>query len=374
MHIVFWGTYDTGKPRVRILLQGLRENGVEVSECQANIWENVEDKSQLSGTVNKLKFFFKWVASYPGLIFRYMKLPKHDVVVIGYMGHFDVIVLWLFARIRGTPIVWDAFLSLYNTVVEDRMLLSRLNPLAILLYAWEWTACHAAGTILLDTRAHADYFITRYSIRYDRVHPIFVGAENKIFFPLVPANTPDEGYDGITVLFYGQFIPLHGIETIVHAAKLLDDHPIKWQIIGQGQEAPRIKQLIDQYARLNVDWIPWIPYEELNTWINRADICLGIFGATEKARMVIPNKVFQIVAAGKPLVTMDSPAIRELIDPDMSGVRLVPENNPEALSRAVLEFSDVLVQTRNRNWHTDIQIRITPETIGRDLLSIIQRK
>ena len=52
MHIVFWGTYDTGKPRVRILLQGLRENGVEVSECQANIWENVEDKSQLSGTVN----------------------------------------------------------------------------------------------------------------------------------------------------------------------------------------------------------------------------------------------------------------------------------------------------------------------------------
>ena len=45
MHIVFWGTYDTGKQRVRILLQGLRENGVEISECHTTIWERVIVKS-----------------------------------------------------------------------------------------------------------------------------------------------------------------------------------------------------------------------------------------------------------------------------------------------------------------------------------------
>ncbi len=56
MHIVYWGTYDTGKPRNRILLRGLKENKIEVTECHADIWQGVEDKSQITGWKNKLKF------------------------------------------------------------------------------------------------------------------------------------------------------------------------------------------------------------------------------------------------------------------------------------------------------------------------------
>ena len=130
MRVICWGTYDLGKPRNRILLRGLREAGVELVEIHADVWTGVADKGSVRGAGRKLWLVVKWLAAYPGLIRRYLRSPPHDVVLVGYMGHLDVLVLWPFARLRGEPVVWDAFLSLYNTVVEDRRLLGRGNRLA----------------------------------------------------------------------------------------------------------------------------------------------------------------------------------------------------------------------------------------------------
>jgi len=55
MRVVYWGTYDTGKPRNRIMISGLRENGVEVIECHAEVWMGIEDKSQVSGWPKRLR-------------------------------------------------------------------------------------------------------------------------------------------------------------------------------------------------------------------------------------------------------------------------------------------------------------------------------
>ena len=85
-------------------------------------------------------------------------------------------------------------------------------------------------------------------------------------------------------------------------------------------------------------WIPWVPYEELAEHIRAADVCLGIFGASAKAGNVIPNKVFQIVSCGKPVITRDSPAIRELLAESDPGVYLVPPADPDALLAALRRF------------------------------------
>ena len=370
MHIVLWGTYDTGKPRVRILTEGLRSSGVTITECHASIWQDVEDKSQVNGIANKAILLIRWLLSYPALVYRYMRAPKHDAVMVSYMGHLDVLILWPFAKLRGTPIIWDAFLSLYNTVVQDRHMLGRWNPGAQLLYAWEWLACRAADKIILDTQQHADYFIHQYSLEKDKVYSVFVGAEPDHFYP-VPSNRPDKYKQDVSVLFYGQFIPLHGIDVIVNTANILREHNIRWQLIGQGQEADKISDMINQLPALNLTWTPWVKYEEINSIINKADVCLGIFGATEKARMVIPNKVFQIVSAGAPLITMDSPAIRELVNCDCNLITLVPENNPEALAGAVLEMTSSQRGREHNVCCKELMKRISPTFIGKQLMGII---
>lgn len=367
MRVVFWGTYDTGKPRVRILLRGLREAGVEIIECHADVWRGIEDKSQIRGWFAWLRVAAGWLVSYPRLVLKYLRLPPHDVLMVGYLGHLDVLVLWPFAKLRGVPVVWDAFLSLYDTVVEDRKLIGPSQPLAFFLKGWEYLACCAADLVMLDTQAHADYFAQAFKVPRTKLAAVFVGTEPEIFSPRLPAAERRTG-DDLTVLFYGQFIPLHGIETILRAAQLLKDEPVRWILVGRGQAEPQIRAMLDSHPLPRLQWIPWVAYPQLPEWIGRADVCLGIFGASAKASRVIPNKVFQILACGKPVITRDSPAIRELLAPDAPGVCLVPPEDPEALAEAVSRLAARHREQAEGALHRTVVARICPSAVGTAVL------
>ena len=365
--MLFWGTYDLSKPRNRILRDGLRAAGAAVTECHSSIWERVRDKSVLDRW-STFRHLARAVVVYPQLLLRFMREPAPDVVLVGYLGQLDVLLIRPWARLRGVPVVWDQFISLYNTVVEDRHQVSARHPLAAALYAWEWLGCRAADRVLMDTDAHGSYVAERFGVPRERVLTTWVGAETASFPPVEPAVRP-EG-ERFTVLFYGQFIPLHGIDTIVRAARLLRDEPVRFVIIGSGQEESKIRELLDQIELPDLEWIRWVEYEELVTWLGQADVCLGIFGDTDKAARVIPNKVFQIVAAGRPLITRDSPAIRELFGDGEPGVQLVPPADPEALAAAVLRQMHAPVS--EPILYDSVRQRISPEAIGRQVLAVLR--
>lgn len=361
--IIVWGTYDIGKPRVRILLQGLEEIGIDVKKIHADVWSGIEDKSQLKGGLSKLKHALYWLSRYPRLLYRFKDAPKQSDVLVSYLGHFDVLILWPFAKLRGSRIIWDAFLSLYNTIVEDRQLISPWNPLAWLIYSTEWLATRAADLVVLDTQAHADYFADHYNLSQEKLISVFVGAEHEKF-PVLPPLEKKPEQKPITVLFYGQFIPLHGIATIIEAARRMDDGRVKWVIIGKGQEEESIRAALQSLPVRHLTWIPWVPYEELVHKIAVSDVCLGIFSKSEKASRVIPNKVFQILSCGRPLITRDSPAIRELIDDNTTGVYLIEPEAPESLTAAIEQFRSERDRFVDMALYSDIRSKIEESGVG----------
>jgi glycosyltransferase involved in cell wall biosynthesis len=85
--------------------------------------------------------------------------------------------------------------------------------------------------------------------------------------------------------------------------------------------------------------VAWVPYERLPAEIERAGCALGIFGTSGKAARVIPNKAFQALACGAPLVTGDTSAARELLV-DGESALLVPPGDPRALADAVRRLRD----------------------------------
>jgi glycosyltransferase involved in cell wall biosynthesis len=370
LRVVAWGTYDLGKPRTRILLCGLREAGVPLTECHVDVWNGVEDKSQLSGWRQIVNCVLKLLLAYPTLVWRYLRLPPHDVVIVGYFGHFDILVLWPFARLRGVPVLWDAFLSLYETAVEDRAMVSPRHPIAWLLWIWDWLACRAADIVLLDTRAHAKWFESEFGLKREQAAAIFVGAEPEAFAPSHDARASTHGMP-VRVLFYGQFIPLHGIQTIIEAAAKTKPGEYFWTVIGTGQEAPKIRRLLDTRPISHLEWLPWVPYSDLQRKMTDADICLGIFGQGDKAARVIPNKVFQAISAGRPLVTRDSPAMRELVEVDMPGIRLVAPGDSDALLDGIAELSCQLKNRFAAALFEPLRDRLTPLSIGRELEGLL---
>ncbi|OOG54175.1 hypothetical protein B0E47_13515 [Rhodanobacter sp. B05] len=373
MRILCWGTYDTSKPRTRLLLEGLRLAGAEVIECRADIWRGVVDKSQVRGLRQRLGIMVCWLLAYPRLAWRLMRTPRPDVVLVGFPGILDMLVAAPIARLRGIPLAWDMFMSLYDTVVEDRHLLRRGSIAARLLHALEGFALRRADLVFLDTQTHARRIEQLFGLAAGSASAVWVGVEMEHFRadPAVHTDTdaaPDPS--PLRVLFYGQFIPLHGIETIVQAARLTRDEPIEWQLIGKGQEAARIKAMLVEQPLPKVRWDAWVDYPQLHQRIAAADICLGIFGASAKAASVIPNKVFQIVAMGRPLITRDSPAIREMLDDTPPCVSLVPPAEAEALADAVRAFA-----RHGRPLapcHGSLQGKLGARAIGQQCLALLE--
>jgi glycosyltransferase involved in cell wall biosynthesis len=200
---------------------------------------------------------------------------------------------------------------------------------------------------------------------------VFLGAETDLF---PRRNLNLKAYreeDPISVIFYGQFIPMHGVDIIIHAARLLIEAPIRWTIIGSGQVEPMISSFLAEKPLPNLTWIPWVPYTKLSEFIHAADIALGIFGESEKAETSIPNKVFQILSTGTPLLTRDSKAIRELLDPALPGIYLVPPQSPKAIVDALHKFSSDRAWLASMELHAEKTKLITPSAIGNQISLLI---
>ncbi|WAT18764.1 glycosyltransferase [Aurantiacibacter sp. MUD11] len=338
MRVVLLGTYDLGKPRTRLLRESLRQIDPALRMLHFPVWEGVEDKSVMRGPGARLEVGLRLLLAYPVLALRYLFAGPHDVVVIGYMGLFDMLLLAPLAKLRGKPVVWDAFLSIYDTYARDRAMGAEQGLKARALRWMERQACRIADKVVLDTKAHAALMGDLHQVPAGKLDAVLVGAEREAF--AVPAAVGAPSPDApIKVLFYGQFIPLHGIDTIIDAALQPRGAAYHWTIIGQGQEAGRIDARLAEADAPHVERINWVDYTRLGGEMDKADICLGIFGTSDKASRVIPNKVYQAFAVGKPLITRDSNAMRELVEDADEGIYLIPPNDPDALLDALDKFA-----------------------------------
>lgn len=336
--VVAWGSYDETKPRVRLLLEELRARGALRAEINIPVWKSVRDKAVV-GYFRTLKILLRLIAEYPNALLKLIRQPSGCAVLLAYPAIPDIFAVWPVARSRGHTIIFDAFISLYDTVVADRGMLRSNSISARLVWSVEWLALRLADIILVDTDQHADFFANEYRIPRDRFQTILVGAEPAFWearnAPVHSLPASAVPHDRPIVLFFGQLIPLHGIDTILEAIRLTEGEPFQWLIIGSGQEEPKVRRFIAEHEGKNVNWIPWVEYHQLPAYISASSVALGIFGTSEKAARVIPNKAFQVLAVGKPLITRDSPAIEPLAKRYPNAVVTVPAGNGTALAGAI---------------------------------------
>lgn len=332
--LLVWGTYDAVKPRIRILIEGLKAHGIHVHEAPIPVWTGIRDRGTLRAG-EKAAVALRYVAALPRLVASYLRAPRHDAVLVAYPGLFDVFVLLPLARLRGVPIVWDMFISPWDTAVNDRRLYHRWHPVALALYTLEWMASRIVNAVFLDTRAHARRFEQLMGLRPGRVGAVPLGADPARF--TAHEAPPRNAAAPFRVLFYGQYIPLHGLETIVRAAHIVEraGHRIAWTLVGAGQEQQRITTLIGSLGVRSVEQRGWVPPAELPALIREASVGLGIFGTSGKALTVVPNKVYELAASQITIVTADTPAVREFA-PDHPRVRLVPPGDAAALAATII--------------------------------------
>jgi len=312
MRVLYFGTYERDYPRNAQVISCLRSAGVAVREQHVGVWEGGRENWRAgAGAAVRL-----------GLAeLRLLRRAdeEFDALIVGYPGHFDLPAAKRAAR--GRPVIFNPLVSLADTFVADRGRFRDGSLAARALERVDRLALRSADLVVADTRADADHLAELGGLPRDRVEVAFVGAEERVFRPGWAPAEPS------TVLFVGKLIPLHGLETVLAAAGATPE--LRYRLVGSGQ----LERLVEQRPE-NVDWVPWVEYEQLAGELHRAGCALGIFGTSAKALRVIPNKAFQALACGTPLVTADTPAARELLV-DGESALLVPPGDPEALAGAL---------------------------------------
>lgn len=163
-----------------------------------------------------------------------------------------------------------------------------------------------------------------------------MGADEECFYPRVYKKTNNT----FLVFWYGTYIPLHGVNHIIEAAKILKlNTDIKFRLVGSGQTYSKARLQAKRYALSNIEFYDWVSYDELPIWLSEADVCLGIFGSTGKACRVIPNKIFQAIASKKPVISGDTPAMREIFI-NKENIYLCEIADSKSLSDSILELKE----------------------------------
>lgn len=232
-----------------------------------------------------------------------------DLVYIPPFRHSDVKYI---KKLSKAPVVFDALISKYLTRTIDHG-------------KW-WTAIEKkwrdrvafkySDVIVMDTEAHRQYIIDLYRLDENKVVSIPVGVDTTRFKPM--SRNANHSF---IVGFYGGFIPLQGVEKIVKAAHILRDHnDISFEIIGKWLDHKKVTSLAKKLGVRNIEFVGWVPYDELNDRINNYDLCLGIFGDSLKADLVVPNKLYHYAALGKVIITKDTVGVREIFENNQNAI------------------------------------------------------
>lgn len=287
-----------------------------------DVIEITSDKSSYLLRIPEVLLRFLWVS-----IFR-----RYSLIYAGFLGQPLVLFIRLFSRI---PIVFDAFISIYDTLCLDRRDFKPNSFIGRVSFWVDKISLGWAQRVVTDTTTHADYFSNLFNIKRNKFYTIYIGIDEDIFYPCEIKKKEDR----FVVFFHGTFLPLHGIEYIVKAAKILDkEEDILFVILGGGRQKSKILKLSQELGVSNIEFVDWISYEHLVVHICEAGICLGgHFSDIDKAKRVIAGKTVLYLSMKKPVIIGDNFANHEIFT-HRENVYICKMADEYALAEAVLEL------------------------------------
>jgi len=246
---------------------------------------------------------------------------------------FQGITAWALARLKGVPFLfevrdlWPAFAVAVGVLT---------NP--VLIQASEWLErflYRRADTLMVNSPGFIDH------VRGRGAHQIELipnGADCNMFHPEDDGHAFRQSHDlegKFVILYAGAHGMSNDLDVLLETADLLRDQPqIAVVLLGDGKEKPRLQARASTMDLHNVFFIPAVPKDEMAEALAAADACIAILKPIEMYKTVYPNKVFDYMAAGRPVILAIDGVIREVVESAQGGI-LVPPGDARAVEAAI---------------------------------------
>ena len=327
--VLWWGRFDPGYSRNRVYISLFKKLGWEVDFFFVKVWPRFGD----------VEAFLR------GLQFR----TKPDLVWVPVARQRDVLAACRWAHRRGIPVIFDPMISAWDKKVLEQLKWKAEEPRAKRLLAREKKMMAAPDIVCWDTSCHVDFCAKHLDVPRDRLRVLLTGTDESVFKPQRGMGNGERGTrdqlqtpnsqlpTNFRVLYHGAYLPLHGTEYIVEAARMTQEEGIQWDFLGWG--AYKAATEAKASGIKNITFLEKVPYVEVPKVIAAHDVVLGVFGTTAKAARVIGNKVYECMACCRPTIneycTGYPPEAK-----DCKAIKFVPPGDAKAIADAVRSYRD----------------------------------
>ena len=285
---------------------------------------------------------------------------------------FQGVTAWMLARLKGAKFLfevrdlWPQF-AIAVGVLRNRWL--------ILASEWlERTLYRAADQVVVNSPGYVDHVRGRGA---KRVELIPNGADPSMFDPA------DDGAafrrihhldQKFVAMYAGAFGLSNDLGVVLEAARLLEDTPeVEVALLGDGKEKAALMARAAEMNLHNVTFLPFVPKSEMAEALAAADACIAILKPLEEYKRTYPNKVFDYMAAGRPVALAIDGVIREVVESAKCGLFAAP-GDPSALAGALRELAgdhsrSRAMGLRGRGY---LEEHFSRETMAENLLTMLE--
>lgn len=251
---------------------------------------------------------------------------------------FQAPTAWLLARLKGVPFLlevrdlWPAF-AVAVGVLKNPFLIKISEGLERFLY-------RQADQVVVNSPG----FIQHVSERGAKtVSLVPNGADPDMFDPSATGEQFRKKFglaDCFVVLYAGAHGLSNDLDVVLDAAEVLRDEPvIRIVLVGSGKEKPRLREEADQRGLDNMLFLPPVPKVDMPGTLAGADACLAILKPIEMYKTTYPNKVFDYMAASRPVILAIDGVIRTVVEGAQAGVFVQP-GDPQVLAETIRQMAN----------------------------------
>lgn len=272
-------------------------------------------------------------------------LPRPEVVIatspqllVGLSG-------WWLSRKHRIPFIfevrdlWPESLVAVGVGNENSLLHRLLSKLAGFLY-------QKSHHIVVVTPAFKTHLMQKWGVPEEKITIVENGVETDLFQPRANDDLTAElrrswnAKDKFVVCYIGTMGMAHGLETLLDvASQLQSSRPdILFVLVGEGAEKERILTMARGRNLGNVRFIDQQPREIIPAYINATDVCLVLLKKTDVFKTVIPTKMLEYMACGRPVILGVDGQARTILEEAQAGIFVEPEN-VDALRHAILKLA-----------------------------------
>jgi glycosyltransferase involved in cell wall biosynthesis len=269
------------------------------------------------------------------------------VLLVTGNQRYSSLLLSIIARCRGWFVLVDAFIPWHEKWVAERRRFRPGSPRALELRAREMLRCWAGSVTVTDTPEHGAYlarFAFRSRSRFVTIRPASFVVEERRERGREKLDVGINTQAPMVVGFMGGGQRFHGVSVIVDAARILETRKrlVRFSVVLD----PEAYQYVSRSTFPSLVHVSdALPPDQAAAWLDSVGVILGTFGESEKFDRVVPYKVVDGLAAGRPVITGRSSAVKSAMA-DHAGIILVPPNSPSALADAIDSLLDANIRSR----------------------------